>query len=37
MNKHLYDFLDKIEGKKHSTYKLIKKLRKEEKRRDNNG
>ena len=36
MNKHLYDFLDKIEGKEYSTYKLIKKLRKEEKRRDKN-
>jgi len=31
MNKALYDWLDKIEGKKYSTYKFIKKLRKKEK------
>ena len=33
MNKALYDWLDKVEGKKYSTYKLIKKLRKEEKKK----
>tara|TARA_Y100001973_G_scaffold84607_1_gene125911 strand:+ start:89 stop:196 length:108 start_codon:yes stop_codon:yes gene_type:complete len=33
MNKHLYDFLDKIEGRKDSSYKYIKKLRKEEKKK----
>ena len=27
MNKALYDWLDKVEGKKYSTYKLIKKIR----------
>ena len=32
MNKALYDWLDKVEGKKYSTYKLIKKLIKEERR-----
>ena len=31
MNKALFDWLDKAEGKKYSTYKLIKKLVKEEK------
>ena len=31
MNKALYDWLDKIEGKKYSTYKFIKKLKKKEK------
>ena len=33
MNKALYDWLDKIEGKKYSTYKLIKKLKKREKKK----
>ena len=39
MNKALFDWLDKVEGKKYSTYKLIKfqlkmqKLIKEERRR----
>ena len=31
MNKALYDWLDKIEGKKYSTYKFIMKLKKKEK------
>ena len=31
MNKALYDWLDKVEGKKYSTYKFIKKLIKEKK------
>ena len=34
MNKVLYDWLDKIEGKKYSTYKLIKKLRKGRRKND---
>tara|TARA_R110002096_G_scaffold269461_1_gene463289 strand:- start:216 stop:443 length:228 start_codon:yes stop_codon:yes gene_type:complete len=33
MNKALYDWLDKVEGKKYSTYKFIKKLIKEERKR----
>ena len=33
MNKALYDWLDKVEGKKYSTYKFIKKLIKKERRR----
>mgnify|MGYP003152281123 CR=1 FL=1 len=33
MNKAFFDWLDKVEGKKYSTYKLIKKLIKEEKRK----
>jgi hypothetical protein len=37
MDKCLYDFLDKVEGKKYSTYKYIKKLQKEEKKKDKNG
>ena len=30
MNKALFDWLDKIEGKKYSTYKFIKKLKEKE-------
>ena len=30
MNKALFDWLDKVEGKKYSTYKFIKKLIKKE-------
>ena len=33
MNKSLFDWLDKAEGKKYSTYKFIKKLIKEERKR----
>ena len=33
MNKSLFKWLDKVEGKKYSTYKLIKKLIKEEGKR----
>ena len=31
MNKELYDWLDKIENKKYSTYDYINKLKKKEK------
>ena len=33
MNKALFKWLDKVEGKKYSTYKFIKKLIKEERQR----
>ena len=33
MNKALFDWLDKVEDKKYSTYKLIKKLIREERKR----
>ena len=35
MNKALFDWLDKIEGKKYSTYKFIKKLIEKEKENGN--